>query len=458
MIITTCLSLLLLGGDVPKTKGPSLVELQHAYAMNHFEPEAHMALAKFHHDRGNRLLAFYILETARRTRFEAKVFDAAFDKSFRGVKPYDNSKEAEKKLLAKHQKEPKDAETLFGLSDIYVSREDWRTAKSFLNKLIAVKPEDYENYEALAEVYRREKENKKAEEVVEGFFTKYPESVEAFSRKLGPLMRKEPDKAKALLEQALKKYPKHAMFLFNQAVLLQNADKLKEAEETFVKAAELGKDNTHIQGWVGRFFLRARENEDKSLHYYLNVYFLDPHFYDTAHAEGRIRKLNYNVAAAIVEKAEKNGEKTEALLKHENPVVVSLALSNLAKPWDAKNRKHFLDALGHDDPTIRMQAAGILMKNADNSLNKEIQAILAGNDLRKRRVGCYLAVNLWKEKGVEAVRPMLAEKSQLVRFDAISALWRDGGDKGKEAVRDHGKNEKHPWLIKMIRSFDEKAP
>jgi Tfp pilus assembly protein PilF len=458
MSITIYLTVFLLGGDIPETKGPSLVELQHAYAMNHFEPEAHMALAKFHHDRGNRLLAYYILETARRTRFEANVFDAAFDNRFRGVKPLDNSKNAEKKLLAKHQQEPKDAETLFGLSDIYVSREDWKTAKLFLNKLIAVKPEDYENYEALAEVYRREKENKKAEEIVKDFFMKYPDSVEAFSRKIGPLMRKEPDKANALLEQALKKHPKHAMFLFNQAVLLQNANKLKEAEETFVKAAELGKDNTHIQWWVGRFFLRARENEDKSLHYYLNVYFLDPHFYDTEYAEGRIRKLNYNVAAAIIEKAEKDGKKIESLLKHENPVVVSLALSNLAEPWDAKNRKHFLDALGHDDPTIRMQATGILMKNADDALNKEIQAFLAGNNLLKRAVACYLAVNLWKEKGVEAVRPMLAEKSQLVRFDAISALWRDGGDKGKEVVRDHGKNEKHPWLIKMIKSLEEKSP
>src|SRR5260370_18390034 len=123
MIATICLTLFMVGGDDPKAKEQSLAELQHSYAMNHFEPASHMALAKFHHDRGNRLLAFYILETARRTRFEAKDFDAAFDKSFRGVKPFDNSKETEKKLLAKHQQEPKDAETLFGLADIYISRE-----------------------------------------------------------------------------------------------------------------------------------------------------------------------------------------------------------------------------------------------------------------------------------------------------------------------------------------------
>jgi Tfp pilus assembly protein PilF len=372
------------------------------------------------------------------------------------VKPFDNSQEVEKKLLAKHQQESRDAATLFGLSDIYVSREDWKNAKSFLNKLIAVKPEDYENYEALAEVYRREKDNRKGDELIETFFMKYPESVEAFARKIGPLMRQEPAKAKAVLEQALKKYPTHAMFLFNQAVLLQNAGGLKEAETAFVKAAELGKDNTHIQGWVGRFFLRARENEERSLHYYLNVYFLDPHFYDTEHAEGRIRKLNLNGAAAIVDKAEKEGKDMGGLLKHDNPVVASLVLDKLSK--EAKNRKYFLDALGHDDPTIRMQATGILMKNPDESLTSEIRTLLAGTDLRKRGTACYLAVSLWKEKGVEAVRPLLAEQAQLVRFDAISALWRDGGDKGKQLVRDHGKKENHPWLAKMIKSLDEKAP
>jgi hypothetical protein len=111
MIFATCLSLLMFAGDDPKTKGPTLTDLQRAYAMNHFDPEPHMALAKFHHDRGNRLLAYYILETARRSRFEAKDFDAAFDPTFRGVKPFDNSREAEKTLLAKHQQDPKNPET-----------------------------------------------------------------------------------------------------------------------------------------------------------------------------------------------------------------------------------------------------------------------------------------------------------------------------------------------------------
>ncbi len=456
MIITASLSMLLLNGDILKAKAPSLEDLQQAYAMNHFEPESHMALAKFHHDGGNRLLAYYILESARRNRFEEKVFDAAYARAFYNIKPFDNSKEAEDKLLARHQQEPKDADTLFGLSDIYVSRGDWKNAKSFLNQLIVVKPEEYKNYEALAEVYRREKDDTSANEIVEGFFRKHPDSVESFAGKIGPLMRKEPDKARSLLEEALKKHPKHAMFLFNQAVLLQDANKLNEAEETFVKAAESGKNDAHIQGWVGRFFLRVRQNEEKSLHYYLNAYFLDPHFYDTEYAEARILKLNASVAAHIVEKAEKDGKKIEDLLKNENPAVTSYALVKLAAPWDVKKCPYFLEAMGHDDPTIRMQAMGILMKNADDSLGTEIQAMMGGNDLRKRGLACYLAVHVWKTKGVESVRAMLAEKAQLVRFDAISALWFGGGEEGKRIVRDHLKNEKHPWLINMMKALDKK--
>src|SRR5262245_30916862 len=335
MIFAACLSLVMLAGDDSKTKAPTLAELQRAYAMDHFDPEPHMALAKFYHDRGNRLLAFYILETARRTRFEAKIFDAAFNVTFHGVKPFDNSKEAEKALLAKHQQDPKSPETLFALADIYISREDWRNAKDYLTRLIAVKPEDYENYESLAEVYRQEKDKKKADEVVEGFFTKYPQSAEAYARKIDPLMRKDADKAKVILEQALKKHPKHAMFVFNMAVLLQDAGKLQDAENMFVRAAELGKDSAHVQGWVGRFFLRARENEEKSLHYYLNVYFIDPHFRNTEYAEARIRKLNYTAAAVVVEKADKEGKQLDALLKHENPVVASLALGKIAQSWNA---------------------------------------------------------------------------------------------------------------------------
>ena len=46
-----------------------LIELRSDMSQRYFEPETHMRLAKYIHDKGNRLVAFFILESARQTRF-----------------------------------------------------------------------------------------------------------------------------------------------------------------------------------------------------------------------------------------------------------------------------------------------------------------------------------------------------------------------------------------------------
>ena len=72
-----------------QTQIQSLSQLQQEYAMHFLEPEPHMKLAKYFRDKGNRLQAFYILETARRRRFEETEFDKAFALAFRGSAPPD---------------------------------------------------------------------------------------------------------------------------------------------------------------------------------------------------------------------------------------------------------------------------------------------------------------------------------------------------------------------------------
>ena len=42
-----------------------LARLRRQYALRFCEPEPHVALAKHHHERGRKLLAYYILEAAR---------------------------------------------------------------------------------------------------------------------------------------------------------------------------------------------------------------------------------------------------------------------------------------------------------------------------------------------------------------------------------------------------------
>jgi len=53
----------------------TLNQLRANFAMRFLEPAPHMALAKYYLDHGNRLQAFYILEVARRSRFEEPVFN-----------------------------------------------------------------------------------------------------------------------------------------------------------------------------------------------------------------------------------------------------------------------------------------------------------------------------------------------------------------------------------------------
>src|SRR5258706_1802594 len=67
-----------------QSQHPTLNQLRADFAMHFLEPAPHMALAKYYLDHGNRLQAFYILETARRSRFEEPVFNQAFQLSFHG--------------------------------------------------------------------------------------------------------------------------------------------------------------------------------------------------------------------------------------------------------------------------------------------------------------------------------------------------------------------------------------
>jgi hypothetical protein len=65
-------------GSPVQSQNPSIIELRAEYAMRFLEPAPHMALAKYFRDKGNRLEAFYILETARRSRLEEDEFNQAF--------------------------------------------------------------------------------------------------------------------------------------------------------------------------------------------------------------------------------------------------------------------------------------------------------------------------------------------------------------------------------------------
>src|SRR5262249_34001373 len=148
------------------------------------------------------------------------------------------------------------------------------------------------------------------------------------------------------------------------------------ALDHFRKAAQLGKDDASIQGWTARFLLKVKKDQPQALQFYLNAYFLDPHFYDTEYAEGRIRSLNFDQANLRFREARKNGASLPRLLDDENPVVVSTAIHEMSKSWDAAFVKPLINVLSHDDDAVRWAATKTIMDHVDREFDASLRAWL----------------------------------------------------------------------------------
>ena len=293
---------------------PTLEKLREDLAARYIEAEPHMALARYYHDKGDRVQAFRLMESARRSLLSKEQFDEAFGRMFLKREPFDNSKGAEAALLKKHTQDSQSAQLAVKLADIYISREDWSKAN------------------------------------------------------------------------------------------------------------------------------------------YLNAYFLDPHFYDSEYAEQRIWTISHGLGQKRYEGLVKGQTRPEEILRDENPLVVGMAIDEMAKRWDGKYTKPVLEALGHDDEYVRAKALRALMANAGKSFDNDLKALLKDSDLRKRGKAGYLAVKLWGKEGITAVKPWLKEDAQLLRYDAASALFQYGGEDGRKIVREHVSHEKHSLLKQWLEA------
>ena len=432
----------------------TLAELRRDFAMKYLEPPPHMALAKYYLDHGNRLLAFDILEAARRGRFEEPVFNRAFQLTFRG---FDDSESAEAALLKDLTGRPESVEIIFKLADLYIAREDWPKARHYLAAGMKILPGDFKFTLGLSEVLQGEGKTEEADRLIKDFVRQYPNSEEAYALKIEELIKPDPAKAKALLSEARAKFPKSGGFLFDLGRILQNEGKLAEAEQSFIKAAELSPDAPDTQAWTGRFLYKVRKNNVRALEYYLNAYFLNPHTYETEFVESRIRNISAELAEAEIEKQIKGGTPLEKLLADSNPMVVELALVRMAERWKGSYMEPMLKCLEHDDEGVRWAAGEVIKKIADRTFDEKLKAFLIDNDLRKRGMAAYLAVHLWKQGSFEIIKAMLKEPSQLLRFDAISALMLEGGEEGRKIAVDHAASEPNPTLKKLIESAKQKT-
>jgi tetratricopeptide (TPR) repeat protein len=428
----------------------TLEELRADFAMRFLEPDAHMALAKHFRDSGNRLQAFYTLEAARRYRFEREEFDEAFDAAFRRAAPHDHSPAAEAKLLEEHARRPDALDLIEELVDIYSFRKDWTKAKAFIAKAVALRPDDFEYTRLMARALEEEDKDQEAERVVREYVARYPETVAGYQIRIEEVIEKDPAAAKSLLTEAARKFPREGVFVFGLGTLLQSEGKLREAEEHFARAARLAPDSVHIQSWVGRFFYKVRKDNRRALDYYLDAYLLDPHAYESEYVESRIPKINGELAEAEYERQVKAGVPLAKALEDPNPAVVYRALEQVRERWKPAHLKLLPALMGHDDTAVRWHAMLLIREKADRSFDPTLRALLADADPRRRGLAAYIAARLWKRESFPALRAMLREESQLLRFDAVSALVMEGGAEGRQIVAENLKAETHPRLRKLM--------
>jgi tetratricopeptide (TPR) repeat protein len=239
---------------------------------------------------------------------------------------------------------------------------------------------------------------------------------------------------------------------FDLGAIVQREGKLQEAEDHFVRAAEMSPNSVYIQAWVGRFFYKVKNDDRRALDYYLNAYLLDPHAYETEFVESRIQKINAVLAKANYEQQLKSGVPLTKILEDPNPGVVYSALEQMSAKWEPDYLKTLLELMGHDDGNVRWYATQMIKEKADRSFDETLRALLKDRDLRKRGLAAYIAVHLWKQQSFAMMRDMLKEESQILRFDAVSALFLEGGEEGRKIVLEHLPRESNPQLKKLIEA------
>jgi hypothetical protein len=167
---------------------------------------------------------------------------------------------------------------------------------------------------------------------------------------------------------------------------------------------------------------------------------MDPEYYDGEYAEGRIRSIEYRLATDRVLASADLG----SLLRDADPVVVSLALEALDKDWKPEALDDVLRLLRDDDVTLRWNAMRLIADHGGPPIDVRLPELLADSDPRARGIALYIAAKRGTEKALPALRQSLKSDSELIRFDALSALVMYCGPAGKGALQEYALSGKEP--------------
>lgn len=453
LVVLVLVASVLIAGAPDPISDPRLLELRHQLAMRWLEPEPHMELARYLHDRGDRLQAFFILENARRTRLPEEVFDESFARVFLGEEPFDNGPEAEARARAAIETHPEDAAAVAHLADIHISRGEYDLAGPLLERAILLQPERFANWEALAEVRRRQGRPEEARELLERRDAEQSDAPEARLERAAELIQSDPAAAERVLAEAVAAEPDDPMLLFNLGVARQEHGDQKGARAAYDAAAAAGPKIAHIQGWTARYLLMVADDPAAALERYLTAYFLDPHFYDSEYAESRIRSLAWERASERLRAAEAAGGSAASALADPDPVVASRALDEAAETWSPDLVEPLLELMLRDDPGLRWGATALLAEHVTESFDARLEKLLEDPDLRRRGLAAYIAARRWGSDSIPRLQPLLASEAQLVRYDAISALLQEVGEPAHAALRAHLPSEPNALLRQIIEAY-----
>jgi HEAT repeat protein len=145
------------------------------------------------------------------------------------------------------------------------------------------------------------------------------------------------------------------------------------------------------------------------------------------------------------------------LLADPNPSVVRLALEEMSEKWLPAYVSPVAQLMGHDDLGVGWEATQALKTKVDSSFDAQLKALLKDDDLRKRGFAAYIAVYRWKNDSLGIMQSLLTDESQLVRFDAISALMMEGGLAGRKVALAHAAREPNATLKKLIETTPDPA-
>ena len=429
---------------------PDLTRIRHEWAMRYMHPGPHMELAKYYRDRGNPIQAFYILENARRYRFDQKQFDDAFLHYFGGFAPLDNSKTAETDYLGRVKASPKDPKILSHLADIYISRAEYSVGEPYLRRSFEITPDNFGTLMGLVELYERLETPSKGAALLDKYERSYPNSSGSYRIRLGRVLGERSPVARELVAEGLRRFPDDGYFWYAKGYLAMHDKDLDLAETSFVKAAQLDTNSQKFNAAAASFFRVERKDLKRAIDYYLKVYFLDPHAHFDGFAEAKVSNLNSDLSREYVSKFIASGKKAQDLLADPNPLVILAALSWISQNWNDSMIEPLLSLTRHDDVAVRYSISQILVPKVGRKLDEKLKELLNDADLRVRGVAIYMVAELWKDKSFPTMQKQLREEAQLLRYDAYSALVMYGGADGRKIVQQTLRSEKDPELRKVV--------